>query len=118
MDTKNARDKAKSYITRLMALRAQKAETQADITELCNEAKDAGFSPKHIRAVAKLAEMDSGDREEHLFLLESYSQAFGLPAQYELQLSNVTAIQDPLVPTEPPPAEAPPAAEPKLTAIG
>lgn len=73
-----AGDQLLGYIERIERLEEDKAGIQADIKEVLNEAKAAGFSTKVMRQIISLRKMDPEDRDEHLHLVSTYLQAVGI----------------------------------------
>jgi len=65
----------RSFIERVENLEERKKEIADDIREVFAEAKSAGFDPKIMRQVIKIRKMDSNDREEQEFLLDTYMRA-------------------------------------------
>lgn len=75
--TSNANGALLSIINRIERLQAEKAALQADITEIFQEAKSAGFDAKIIRLLIKERKMDAADLQEQQALLETYRDAIG-----------------------------------------
>ncbi|MEM6683062.1 MAG: DUF2312 domain-containing protein [Pseudomonadota bacterium] len=65
----------RSFIERVENLEERKKEIADDIREVFAEAKSAGFDPKIMRQVIKIRKMDSNDREEQEYLLDTYMRA-------------------------------------------
>ena len=65
----------RSFIERVENLEERKKEIADDIRDVFAEAKSAGFDPKVMRQVIKLRKMDSNDREEQEYLLDTYMRA-------------------------------------------
>lgn len=78
----NSAARLKSYIDRVKRLSDEKAAASkafnADIKEVCAEAKSAGYDPKVIRQIAKLAAKETDELEEEWTMLEMYGKAYGL----------------------------------------
>lgn len=71
-------DKLRSLIERIERLEEEKAGIASDIRDVYAEAKSGGFDPKIMRAVIKLRKMNTADREEQEFLLETYRKALDI----------------------------------------
>jgi uncharacterized protein (UPF0335 family) len=71
-----ARDLLRSTVHRVEDLLAQKAELQADIKELMDDAKGKGIDTKIVRQVIKRRAMDKAEREQQDTLLELYEGVF------------------------------------------
>lgn len=65
----------RSFVERIETLEERKKEIADDIKDVLAEAKGAGFDPKVLRAVIKLRAMDSNDREEQEYLIDTYMRA-------------------------------------------
>jgi uncharacterized protein (UPF0335 family) len=65
----------RSFVERIENLEERKKEIADDIRDVLAEAKGAGFDPKVLRAVMKLRAMDSNDREEQEYLIDTYMRA-------------------------------------------
>lgn len=61
-----------NYIQRIMRLMEEKKEVQKDIKDLFKQAKSEGYDSKVIKRVIKLLSMNKIDRDEFLFLVDSY----------------------------------------------
>jgi len=72
-----AADELKSYIERIERLTGEKAELQADISEVFKEAKGNGFDLKIMRAIIKERAQDKAERQEFEVLCELYRRALG-----------------------------------------
>ncbi len=68
-------DRLRSLIERIERLEEEKKSISGDIRDIFAEAKSAGFDVKIMRAVIKLRKMNSADREEQEFLLDTYRKA-------------------------------------------
>tara|TARA_B100001179_G_C18442666_1_gene339523 strand:+ start:282 stop:560 length:279 start_codon:yes stop_codon:yes gene_type:complete len=75
-----AGDQLRSFIERIEKLEAEKADIATDIREVFSEAKGNGFDVKTMRQILKLRNMDSADRDEAEYLLETYKRALGMQA--------------------------------------
>jgi uncharacterized protein (UPF0335 family) len=73
-----AADRLKSFIERIQKLQEERAGISADIKDVKQEAKSAGFDVPTINAIIKLLAQDPADREEAETLLDVYKQAVGL----------------------------------------
>ena len=67
-----------SIIERIEKLNEEVANIAADIKEIYNEAKSAGYDPKYIRACIKLRAKDPGEIDEEDELMKMYRQALGI----------------------------------------
>ena len=65
----------RSFIERIENLEERKKEIADDIRDVYAEAKGSGFDAKVMRQVIKLRKMDSNDREEQEYLLDTYMRA-------------------------------------------
>ena len=71
-------DRLRSLIERIERLEEEKAAIASDIRDIFAEAKSAGFDVKIMRAVIKLRKMNTADRDEQEFLLETYRKALDI----------------------------------------
>lgn len=71
-------DRLRSLIERIERLEEEKKAISGDIRDIFAEAKSAGFDIKIMRAVIKLRKMNSADREEQEFLLDTYRKALDI----------------------------------------
>ena len=69
------KDLIASFVKRIENLEQEKKEIQADIKDVYAEAKDKGFDKKALKTVIKLRKMNSNDRDEFEFLVDSYKEA-------------------------------------------
>lgn len=67
-----------SYIQRVEKLNDDAAAIAADIKEVMNEAKSAGYDPKYIKQMIKLRKMDNDELDENDELVKLYRRAIGL----------------------------------------
>ncbi|MCQ2599117.1 MAG: DUF2312 domain-containing protein [Alphaproteobacteria bacterium] len=67
-----------SFIERVEKLNEESAAIAADIKEIFNEAKSAGYDPKYIRQMIRLRKMDPDELEETDELTQMYRTALGL----------------------------------------
>lgn len=65
----------RSFIERIENLEERKKEIADDIRDVYAEAKGSGFDAKVMRQVIKLRKMDSNDRDEQEYLLDTYMRA-------------------------------------------
>lgn len=79
-----AADALKGYIERIERLNGEKAELQADIKGVFQEAKSSGFDPKVIRAIIRERSQDKSERQEFEALCELYRRALGDFGETEL----------------------------------
>lgn len=73
-------EQLRSYIERVEALEAEKAEVADRIKEVMAEAKANGFDTKVMREVLRLRKMAENDRAERESLLDLYMRALGMGA--------------------------------------
>jgi uncharacterized protein (UPF0335 family) len=66
-----------SFVSRIERLESEKAETQADIKSVYQEAKSTGLDPKILRKVIAIRKKDKADREEEEALIKVYMEALG-----------------------------------------
>ena len=67
-----------SIIERVERLNEEKKGIQCDINDIFAEAKSVGFDVKAIRAIIKLRKMNTADKDEQDFLLETYRKALNV----------------------------------------
>lgn len=67
-----------SYVQRVEKLNEDAAAIAADIKEIFNEAKSAGFDKKYIREIIKLRKLDPDELDEADELMQMYRRAAGL----------------------------------------
>lgn len=67
-----------SLIERIERLEEEKEAISSDIRDVYAEAKSAGFDTKIMREVIKLRKMNTADRDEKEFLLETYRKALDI----------------------------------------
>jgi len=73
-----AADLVRSYVERIERLEEEKKAISDDISEICVEAKSAGFNAKVIRKLVALRRQDEGKRKEEQSMLDLYAAAIGL----------------------------------------
>lgn len=67
-----------SLIERIERLESEKDAISSDIRDVYAEAKSAGFDTKIMREIIKLRKMNTADRDEKEFLLETYRKALDI----------------------------------------
>jgi uncharacterized protein (UPF0335 family) len=67
-----------SIIERIEKLNEEVDSVSADVKEIFNEAKSAGFDPKYIKMLVKLRKLDSDEISERDELTKMYRTAIGL----------------------------------------
>lgn len=67
-----------SYIERIETKNDEIASCNADIKEICNEAKSAGYDPKYIKQMVRLRKKDKDEIDEEDELLAMYRKVLGL----------------------------------------
>ena len=67
-----------SYIQRIEKLNEDAAAIAADIKEVFDEAKSAGYDPKYIRQMIALRKLDADELDEQDELTQMYRSALGL----------------------------------------
>lgn len=67
-----------SIIERIEKLNEDAAVISADIKEIYNEAKSAGYDPKYIRQMIKLRKMDKDEVYENDELTQMYRKLLGI----------------------------------------
>lgn len=67
-----------SIIERIEKLNEDAAAVAADIKEIYNEAKSAGYDPKYIRQMIKLRKMDKDEVYENDELTQMYRKLLGI----------------------------------------
>ena len=73
-----SKEQLKSIVERIERMEEEKANIAADIREIYAEAKSNGFDPKTLRQVVRLRKMDSDDRQEQEYMLDTYLAALGM----------------------------------------
>ena len=73
-----AREQLESIIERIERLNGEKADIQADIKAVYDEAKSNGYDTKILRAVVKLRAKERHELEEEEQLLALYRAAVGV----------------------------------------
>lgn len=73
-----ASDRLKAFIERIERLEEERLALNDDIREVYAEAKATGFDTKIMRQVVRLRRMESSDREEQEYLLDTYKAALGM----------------------------------------
>ena len=67
-----------SYIERAEKLNEDAANIAADLKEIMNEAKSAGYDTKMIKQMIKLRKMDKDELDENDELVKLYRRVLGL----------------------------------------
>ena len=67
-----------SLIERIERLEEEKKGISSDIRDIYAEAKGVGFDVKIMKAIIKLRKMNLADRDEQVFLLETYRKALNV----------------------------------------
>ena len=78
-----AADQLRSIIERVERLEEEKANIAADIREVFAEAKGNGYDPKTLRLVMKIRKLESSEREEAEYLLDTYLRALGMAPELD-----------------------------------
>ena len=73
-----AQGQLKSLVERIDRLNVEKAEVQAQITEVYAEAKGNGFDTKILRKAVRIMAQDRAKRLEEEAMLDLYLSALGL----------------------------------------
>ena len=73
-------DRLRAFIERIERLEEERIALSDDIREVYAEAKATGFDPKIMRQLVRLRKMESSDREEQEYLLDTYKAALGMIA--------------------------------------
>jgi len=73
-----AAERMAGFVTRLENLQTQKDELTADMKEVMEAAKGAGFDPKIIRIVLRDRKLGTGECAERDALIEVYKRALGM----------------------------------------
>ena len=73
-------DRLRAFIERIERLEVERLALSDDIREVYAEAKATGFDPKMMRQLVRLRKMESSDREEQEYLLDTYKAALGMIA--------------------------------------
>lgn len=71
-------DRLRSLIERIERLEEEKNAISSDIRDVFAEAKSAGFDTKIMKKIITLRKMNSADRDEEEFLLETYRKALDI----------------------------------------
>ena len=75
-----AGDRLRAFIERIERLEEERIALGDDLREVYAEAKATGFDPKIMRQIVRLRRMESSDREEQEYLLDTYKAALGMIA--------------------------------------
>jgi uncharacterized protein (UPF0335 family) len=67
----------KRCVDRGMRLMEERKNLDADIKEVCEEAKEAGFAPKHLRQLCREAMMDQDKLRRDMETMETLRHAIG-----------------------------------------
>ena len=70
-------DRLRNYIGRIERLEEERKALGADIKDIYQEVKSAGFDTKVVRRLIQLRKMDPTDVEEMEALLDTYRHALG-----------------------------------------
>jgi uncharacterized protein (UPF0335 family) len=92
------REALNRYVGRVLELHNERAELNASIAEVYEEAKNAGFVTKIIRQIVTEQKMEADERNSHYALLDTYRHALGMLADTPLgtaALERVTPIDRP-----------------------
>lgn len=73
----------RGFVERLERLQEQHNAINADMSEIYNEAKSAGYDPKFIKKVIKLRASDPEKVSEYNELLKMYCNAIGVQMQFD-----------------------------------
>lgn len=73
-----AGERLRSFIERIERLEEERATLGEDLREVYAEAKATGFDPKIMRQIVRLRKMETSDREEQEYLLDTYKAALGM----------------------------------------
>lgn len=73
-----AADRLRSIVERVERLNEEKAALSADIKDIMQEAKSAGFDVPTVRKLVALRKKDRAEAEEQAALLSTYGKALGL----------------------------------------
>lgn len=68
----------KNFVDRIIKLEEEKKEIQADIKEVYKEAHDKGYDKKAIRSCIRLLKMEKTEREEFIYLFDTYRNELDL----------------------------------------
>lgn len=71
-------NRLRSIIERIERLEEEKKGISSDIRDIYAEAKGVGFDTKIIREIIKLRKMNTADRDEQEFLIETYRKALDI----------------------------------------
>jgi uncharacterized protein (UPF0335 family) len=71
-------NRLRSIIERIERLEEEKKGIASDIRDIYAEAKGVGFDTKIIREIIKLRKMNTADRDEQEFLIETYRKALNI----------------------------------------
>lgn len=82
-----------ALVERVLRLREERREINADIREVAAEAKAQGYDPKVFAKVVQRAEMDPEVRQEMDALLEAYEAAIGGVTAFDAPVSSDPKLQ-------------------------
>lgn len=71
-------NRLRTIIERIERLEEEKKGISSDIRDIYAEARGAGFDNKIMREIIKLRKMNTADRDEQEFLLETYRKALNV----------------------------------------
>lgn len=71
-------NRLRTIIERIERLEEEKKGISSDIRDIYAEARSAGFDNKIMREIIKLRKMNTADRDEQEFLLETYRKALNV----------------------------------------
>ncbi len=72
-------DRLRSFVERIERLNEEKKSLAADIKDIFDEAKSAGFDAKALRGLIAERKKEPSEMEEYLSLLALYRRALGMP---------------------------------------
>lgn len=78
------REALQSYVGRVLSLHEERRALNADIAEIYEQAKNAGFVTKIIRQIVREQQMEAEERSAHYALLDNYRGALGMLADLPL----------------------------------
>lgn len=71
-------EQLQGFVERVERLEEEKANIANDIKEVFAEAKGSGFDIKTMKTVISLRKMESSDRDEMEYLLDTYKRALSI----------------------------------------
>jgi uncharacterized protein (UPF0335 family) len=85
------REALNRYVGFILALHEERKQLNADIAARYEEAKNAGFVTKIIRAIVREQQMEADERQAHYNLMDTYRHALGMISDLPLGIAALEA---------------------------